>query len=628
MQTCGPQQSAKRRATRGVDCRAVRGVDCCTVRGLTRGVRTLLRARVSGLGVLCLFAAIVPSAAAAQAVPASPATTLAEAREAVAQTRAAVRASYDARRRHSRAAPPREQCDETRGEDCFGGDVECGFVNACAWPGGREAMTALAELYDRTAAVVRRAPPELDPELGRWIEGQRTGAWTRLGEFRRARQAVAECTSYGWWCAALDGYIAHREGRYPEAEQRFRTALAGMPAGRACYWNELTLYRDTTARSVRHGGSAVCPDPAERDAVWRLADPLFSRPGNDRMTEHYARHVEMAIHEDFLVAWEGSHTAAHHSIVLRLGWPTGFRVVRLLQDAAMRTELLHGGGAGFMVLTDPEAALRLPAAAFEPRPDDRREQYRPSYGPVTAVPVQYGFVRRDGAPLLLVRASAPAVPAAASDAAATADPAATVPAATAGGWQLLSWNGSEWRRGAAAAADGAVTAELATPWEAQLFSLERFGEGGAWRGRSGTQPPTSSGSAAVSSILLLDGGAPAGSAAEVAAAMLPGTTLPADADVAAWWEIYSVAAHNAAVQLTTRRLDRPGLLARLLGRAPPAARTVRWEEQLQPVAGATARRVHLDLAGMAAGDYLLSLLILLDDGSRLSATTTFRIESR
>jgi hypothetical protein len=557
-----------------------------------------------GRPVPSLLLFLVLSAAAP--VQAQTAGAVREAEALVTHAQQALRASYEARRQPSRAIPPRTTCDETTGDDCFGGDVECARANACAWPPARAEMTRLGRLYDSTAVAVQAAASAMDRELLRWLEGQRVGTWARLGELDHALGASDDCTSYDWWCAALRGFVQHRQGRYVEAERAFRAALRTMPPGRACYWNELTLYFDTAALSVQHGGTAACRTLEELEPFWILADPLFSVPGNDRLTEHYARHVDMTIHEDFLAVFGGRHPAPHHSEILRFGWPTGFRVLPRLHDAALRTELVHGGGSGFIVLADPADALRAPAADHAPRPDDPRERYRPVYGPVQPVPAQYGFFRRAGVDVLLIRARA-AAPAAAAD------------------WKLLSWDGAQWRSGTVHAAD-TISAWIETPWQPQLFSLEAVHDGGAWRARSGTRPPTSTGSAALSSVVLLDGasGAPS-SSDEVAGRMLPGTAIAAGADVAAYWVVYLERAYNAHVELTTTRLQRPGLLARLLRRAPPQQRTVRWQEELRPAADGVRRSVTLDLAGLASGDYDLELQLLLDDGTALHTATLFSV---
>lgn len=622
--------------------------------------------------------------ASAGSVPAAAAATVTvgDARESLAETRAAIRQSYNARRRPSRSSPPRDRCEpaapgvesvagsetgagggsragsaaagvgadaEQSVEHCFGGDHECGFINACAWLDGRAAMLALAHRFDSTAAVVRAAGADaLDPEQRRWLEGQRTGAWTRLGDFQRARDALGDCASYDWWCDALRGYVDHRQGRFTDAERRFHQALSTMPPGRACYWTDTSLLADSTALSLRHGGSPRCRDAAELDTFWTLADPLFSMPGNDRMTEHYARHVELAIHEDFLELYEGGHTPSHHSSIMRLGWPNGFRVLPRLQDAALHTELTWSGGIGLVagdaaaedaaaedaaaggtVAGDPRPELTMSQDAFVPRPDDRREQYRPDWGTLHGIPVQYGFVRRNGEPGILVRSTAPAladVPRSGHD---REDGLPAPLRDSPGTWHIRSWDGATWRDGitwqdeVATSSESTVTGWIPSPWTAQVFSLESIAGARALRGRSGTRPPTSSGTASVSSVLLLDGGAPTDP--DPAAAMLASLTVQAGTDIAAWWEVYDAAGRHAAIQLTTLRVDRPGLLARLLRQDTAPVRTVRWQEQLDPSVQSAPRRVTLDVTDLPAGEYELRLDITLDDGTRLNADTRFRV---
>jgi hypothetical protein len=274
------------------------------------------------------------------------------------------------------------------------------------------------------------------------------------------------------------------------------------------------------------------------------------------------------------------------------------------------------------VFDEPADALRLPADRLAPRDSDRREQYRPAYGRIEGLPAQHGFFRRHNRDGLLIRAASPA----------GGDSPATAPSATAtdsDGWQLVSWNGERWRHAPVADPDGQLMAWLDAPWEPQIYSLELLHAGGAFRARSGTRPPTSHGSAAVSSVVLVDVTAANGVVpGTLAARMLPHTTVNAGTPVAAYWEVYVDGRRNAAVELVTTRLDPPGRVARLLRRAAPAQRRVRWTEELQPADGVVSRTVALNLDGLAAGAWEVTLTLTLDDGSVLSTASLFRIEAR
>jgi hypothetical protein len=544
---------------------------------------------------------------------------------AIALTRGELIDAYNARRQPSRANPPRSRCDEAAGDDCFGGDYECRLINACAWGPARDEMVRIADGYDNLAALVNPVARHIDAELLRWFEGQRVGGWARLRELGRARAALDDCLSSAWWCTALGAFVDHLDGRYADAERGFRSALTAMPPTRACYWNEITLLGDSLARSGRHGGPRPCRTLAELETFWLLADPLFTQPGNDRLSAHYARHVDMTIHDDFLAVFGGSHTMHHHSEVLRLGWPTGFRVLPKLQDAALHTVLVHDGGQGFVVFDEPADALRLPADRLAPRDGDRREQYRTAYGRIEPLPAQHGFFRRNDRDGLLIRAESPAAAVTAGGRGA----GSSATAADTAGWQLVSWNGERWRRAAVAHPGGQLMAWLETPWEPQIYSLELLHAGGAFRARSGTRPPTSHGNAAVSSIVLVDVTDASGIVpGTLPTRMLPYTTVNAGTPVAAYWEVYVADRRNTAVELVTTRLEPPGRLARLLRRAAPAQRRVRWIEELQPADGVVSRTVALDLDGLAPGAWEVTLTLTLDDGSVLSTASFFRIDRR
>jgi hypothetical protein len=558
-------------------------------------------------------------------------------------------------------------CDEADGSDCFQGDREC---PECLWSADRRELRRLGEIYDSTAHVIARAPPQVSPQRLNWLAGQRVGLWTRLGELQRARTAVDECVAAFWWCEALRAYVEHHDGAHVIAGERFGRVLRMMPPGQACYWREITQYRDSTARSVGHdargralynprpGIGMSCAEPEEVDAFWTLADPLWSVPGNDRMTEHYARLVDMQIHLEHreVLIIGGSHTLHHHSSVLRHGWPRAFTWRRvfgagpigpprmnfeldgdtILKDFEGPPRVLfppsimtqhYGRGQSFTVALDPTQALRAGADIFNPRSTDVMETYAPSYGPVHALPLQTGFFRRDGEDGLIVRASAPAG-AAVFDAEGVfpgVPPTATSaagPAAPADAWQLIAWDGARFRDTPVRASGDTLSAWLPTSWDAQVVSLEAVHNAGAWRARSGTLPPERGANAAMSSIVLIDASvAEPTSLEEATRAMLPTTSLPHATGAGVYWELYAEGTRNATIDVTVRSLERPGLLARIVRAGPPPELRVQWTELIEPVDGVAARTFDLDLQRLPPGAYQIELRLTLHDGDVLSAVS-------
>jgi hypothetical protein len=496
-------------------------------------------------------------------------------------------------------------CDTLAGEDCFGGQFEC---HACGRFPTRGQMIQLGEAHDALAELVARAQPGVTTELLDWVAGQRAGVWTRMGAEERAREAVDECVASAWWCVALRGFVEHNAGQYVLAESYFREALAAMPEDLACYWNELVLYHDTLGPSAGHrGGRSHCAPLEAYDAFWTIADPLFSQPGNERMTEHYARHVDMRIHSQWLTIRNGHHPLTHHSEVLRYGWPTGW------EDWSGRRHLIFGrGGQGFLVLAPVEDALRAGSSLFEPVSQGATETFRARFGIMTALPIQTGFFRRNGRPVLVARST---------------DPAGTNVASQQ--WTVHAWNGSGFATAPAEVEKehDQLTAWLDVPWEPQIVSLEAVHDSGALRARTGTDPPDSTGAVVVSSLVILDNeyGTPA-SLEEAVRRMQPRTTIEPGTPVSAFWEVYTARPLHATIEFTTTSTARRNFFARLFGGGAGPARRVRWTEEWVPADGVVRRSFGLDIDRLPPGPYELLLSITPDEGSVLSTSIRIVVE--
>lgn len=546
-------------------------------------------------------AAVLPPAGATRLAgqQSDDAPTAREANRAIEDAIRVMRRFYeDAMWRRTGRVP--ERCDELAGDDCFGGQREC-WARCVPWPDGRP-IRVLAALYDSTARFVAGAEPGVDADLLDWLDGQRVGVWARLGELDRARDAANECMAAEWWCEALRGFVDHLMGDAITAERRFRAMLRTMPEDRVCYWTELVLYHDTAAPSAGHrGGRRHCRPQEEYEAFWTLADPLFSRPGNDRFTEHFARHVDMRVHRRYLEKMRGEHPLWHHSVLLRHGWPSGYESA----GSVASVQLTYGRrGQGFIFTAPTDSALRATQHAFVPADHDARETHHALHGPVHAIPLQTGFFRRDGRAALLVRSAAPRTPSVAQ----LLD------------WRLMAWNGTLWREADVSVRGDTLIAWLDTPWEPQVVSLEAVHADGAFRARTGNAPPGSgSPTAAVSSLVFLDGDDVAPNTLEEAARLArPTITVGRHDRVSAYWELYVDTPHNAVIDFTTTSLVRRGFLPRLLGRRPPVRR-VHWTELLHPDDGVYRRSIAMDLHALPAGPYEVRLTLTLHDGTVLES---------
>ncbi len=214
------------------------------------------------------------------------------------------------------------------------------------------------------------------------------------------------------WCDALLGLALHAAGRFVEAEDAFSSAVARArwlhDGGR-----ELRYLLDADARGLLGDGPG---DAGVRERLWRLADPFWAVPGNDRRSEHLARQVMARILSDsrnaFGIPWGGDLRELH----LRFGWEVAWeRTTRTGAPGGGQTIVGHQQDDGFAfvprgsVLGDA-AAIEAPALAPDPRP--RREGYAPPYLDSLAPATHQLAVFREGDGLVVYAAIAAPPPAA------------------------------------------------------------------------------------------------------------------------------------------------------------------------------------------------------------------------
>jgi hypothetical protein len=117
----------------------------------------------------------------------------------------------------------------------------------------------------------------------------------RLGRFVEAARLVGEsCDDPSWSCDLLMGLVLHRSGQAVRAEPLFRQGMKMAPEPLACRLESIEpLLLDA---DLSHYRGLACDDRDEFHLrLWWLADPFFSRPGNERWTEHSARRLETGI---------------------------------------------------------------------------------------------------------------------------------------------------------------------------------------------------------------------------------------------------------------------------------------------------------------------------------------------
>jgi hypothetical protein len=131
-----------------------------------------------------------------------------------------------------------------------------------------------------------------------WITGQLVRYLVQDGESLQAERVARGCAlTERWWCEALLGYVLHIRGSFVDAETAYQAALDSMPPKELERWT-------TPGYLLQKDGKKVFEQdtPEERAKLWklfwRLSDPLYLVPGNDRLTEHYTRLVQVRMDED------------------------------------------------------------------------------------------------------------------------------------------------------------------------------------------------------------------------------------------------------------------------------------------------------------------------------------------
>ncbi len=159
-----------------------------------------------------------------------------------------------------------------------------------------------------------------------WAIGQGVYAMTRDGRYDVADELVAACAAQRWWCTMLRGHVLYERGDALAAEIVLDSAVLAAPHPEACAWSDLTWILDGDA--VGPYEASDCQERWRRlDPVWLLADPAWSREGNEAKAAWLGRMAWAELHDDFQergfpdvggeVADGTGHSLEHHREVLR-----------------------------------------------------------------------------------------------------------------------------------------------------------------------------------------------------------------------------------------------------------------------------------------------------------------------
>jgi hypothetical protein len=475
----------------------------------------------------------------------------------------------------------------------------------------RRARDDLLRILDTAAA---RSPTD------DWIAGQRIRYLLEAGRDTAAVKAAEECEGTPWWCEALRGLALHEAGAYAASDTAFKRALAAMPERERCRWTDMTMLLDDAQR--KRYGKVGCGRREELAArLWWLADPFLGVPGNDRQTEHYARHAMSRILDGTRAGYDVRWGDDLRELVLRYGW-SRYWTVSPSSGIEQRQGAISGHEASPNYHFLP-ASLKIDSAAYigdstwSLREQQAAERYAPRMAEVVSEFTPQIAVFRRGDSVQVVAAydvSRDTV------FAGSTVHSALVLARDERDQPLIS---------ELTVPRGSHTATVdATP---RVLSLE------AWspekkrgvRLRQGLRLPwRTPNSIAVSDILLFDASPDAIDLTSILPYTLGSLTVPRDRKLGLYWEAYGLARPDSAlpVSLTLTRME--GALRRLaeaigLGkRSSPLS--IAWRET-PSMGGIASRSVVLDLSLIPRGRYRLKLELTPSGSPPVTSTRIIEI---
>jgi hypothetical protein len=357
--------------------------------------------------------------------------------------------------------------------------------------------------------------------------------------------------------------------------------------------------------------------------LWLLADPLYLVPGNDRLTEHYARWTVSTVRERALNPFQIRWGRDLEELTIRHGWELGWERDRPMNPAAGPGVVghKHPEGRDFMprgrVLADPAGARGEDLVADRSRP---RSLYAPAYAPVL-LPMEgqaAAFPRADR----LVVVATHFVPPDTSwhtrhgHDRPWMDPGPDEDAADRTGVFLVPVDGGDGAYATRSTGDADGASVLEAPGGAYVLSVEAWSPSRRMAGRHrvglrrDTVPPDV---ATLSDLLLVEGGAPEPATLEAAAALaLLRPEIRQGGGLGVVWELGGLGWRPDVVRyrLTVDRADR-GVFRRIgerlgvVGRDRPLA--LSWEEPGPERPGVHLRWTDLELPSADPGRYRVRL---------------------
>lgn len=533
-------------------------------------------------------------------------------------------------------AGSRNRCDEIVGRFCFWHDRdEDSWEPPSEPPQIRAARERLIQVLD---SLGRLFPGD------QWIVGQRVRYLVEHGNRQGALEAARSCSGQSWWCSALLGYALHASQRFEAAESAFARALAGMPEEQRCQWDDLSPLLDGSLGGYTE---LSCRDRRSLERrIWWLSDPLYSIPGNERLTEHYSRRVLDRLQERSRSAYGLSWGSDLRELLLRYGWPVAWArdesVSRL--DGSPPVIVAYNPPRGRRFIPPLRSAIDWSRSAPEDwnlKPEFPRSTYAVPYATrLEPLEVQLAAFRRGDSSVIVAayeiaaselsreeprtsgtRYSAPGI----------ADQgsmeATLVIASDPDDRPLVVRGAVQGSRGVLAGVSRhrKVLASVEVLWRRDSVV--------AYRARRWIAAPEATRGIALSEPLLFHAESEdplAGSLEEVLPSVLGAPLAQPGTEIGVFWEIYPQRSGPAELSLAVVR--RGGLLTRIasrlgLGKEQRELMRIAWSEALI-APGPLPRAIRLGLPYAPEGEYLLTIQITTADGATNSSQRRFRLSER
>ncbi|NNM03838.1 MAG: hypothetical protein HKO65_01945 [Gemmatimonadetes bacterium] len=475
----------------------------------------------------------------------------------------------------------------------------------------------------------------------RWVRSQQIRYLGDIGRWPEAERIARECPDKeGWWCHALLGYVLHRSGEAVESLASFSEALDRMDPAQAQDWRDpYPLLEYPASKWLRNPGEL---GPAQAvDRFWALADPLFLTPGNERLSEHFARTFAFTLFDDSVLTMGLPWGSAFEQLLTRYGFVAGWeRVPSEIGDGGLRKVVEHhhpesrGLLPPFEALEDPAG---LPEGVWVPDDDRPRTASAPVRAPLIARgEAQTAVFRRSGNLLVLASyavpkdtvlrqrrpqpASVPGLGFLSPDRTPEHRPLwepsiEGFSPDTLSGLFLLADTGS-WAPFVAFGSGGEGVLQVEAPPGGYLLSVEQWCPAGRWgsRVRQGVSaaviPPDVP---HLSDLLLMDRGETLPETLSEAAPRMRATTeLHSENRVTVGWEAYGLGRRGEPLTFSLSLVEEEGSLVRRalkrigLFRKPPVL-TLTWVEEGVARSGPRFRAIDVDLPRLREGRYVLRL---------------------